>query len=363
MQHQIQLLQQKVAELEQRQTATRIHTSHPSNEKPKEAATKDATDAPSSSRIQYVISKLDRKGGIRIEEDGVPPTLRNVEEKSNIAFIAKEIWIDHGTLKDNAKIILKSPDLRTILQDVLGKHFHHDKTRNWAATEKTLQQRFTLQLLYWAELQEAIKSTTLGTEQGREDLRLFLEHIRYLEPDNVALMESISTKTRISSKDVWALFRPGELVITRSSFDDPQVLQVHSQTVGKDVALVVVCWAFDWTGTELTRKYYEIPIKLIEEEEDINNLGCYPIRYYKGEDSVSSEEARLALFEKLITRGRKFRELCLKSKSGKLSKYDGRLVFTSGGAYNKVRMLGDFEILLNVREYKNFLQLESYVTD
>jgi hypothetical protein len=323
-----------VRELEERPTGTPSPTGTSETEDfkrgPDNPAVSNVEMLKPKSRVQYVLSKVNTKGD-RIEVEGEEPNPQVIETRDDIAFVAKETFKDAtGQEKLPIKVTLKSLDLRRLLQTVLAKHFDHDKLKGWDTKEQTLTLSFRLQLLYWNELQEAVDNPELGTEQGRNDLKLLLEYIERVEPENVELVKSIETRTRISSKDIWALFRPGDLVVATPYLDEPQIFQVHSQKNKDGYDIAVVCWAYDWTGTELERHYYEFTLKIMDDDGDggdITKLACYPIRYYKGKDGLTNEQT---WSKELIKRGRTFEDLCKESITpGKLYSYTGDMLVES----------------------------------
>ena len=286
-------------------------------------------------RVQYVVSKVD-KNGHRVESAGNPPTTQNTqkrEEGSSIAFVVNEIWDDKGTF-EKTLIILKGQELREILQDVLYKQLEHEQRIDWAAKEQTLDDSCSSELCYWNELSNAARSGQ-GSEQGRKDLQLLLNHLQYLKPETVKLMECIQQITKIFPHDLWYLFRPGDLVISKPFLNQPQIFRIsdsHWIQNGRDTIFKVVVWAFDWTGTELTQNHYALHIRPAkgngekEEKMDIVDLPCYPIRYHKNTDGASGVEVQQALSDDLIARGKEFRKLCRDSMYGRQYTFNGELL-------------------------------------
>ena len=303
----------------------------------------DPSDAQvSDNRVQYVESKLDESGR-RVESPGRRPTTSNTQEKSDLAFVVKEIWGDDGKYRNgkekNGKdkkieIILKGQELRNIVQDVIGNHLEHDRRSDWAAKEQTLEFPFCSEIRCLNELSKATRSSH-GSEQGRNDLKLLLKHLQYLEPDIVKLMESIHNVGKVLPNDLWYLFRPGDLVVSKPYLDEPQVFRISDcRWIDHESHEVfeVVAWAFDWTGSQLTPHYYtfQYPIQKSGERGekiDILDLPCYPIRYYKSKAGLSGDEVLKALFNELVARGQEFRNLCKESENGKQYTYDGELLY------------------------------------
>ena len=300
----------------------------------------------SDSRVQYFVSELDANGRRfeRVQKARERPITQNTQETSDFAFVVKEIRDDSGKDK-KIEIILKGQELRNIMQDVLGKHLEHDRRSDWAAKERTLEIPFSSEIRCLNELSEATQSRR-GSEQGRKDLQLLLEHLQYLRPDIVKLMGSIQEVSKVLPSDLWFLFRPGDLVISKPYFDEPQLFRIsecHLITPEPQMhkTFEVVAWAFDWTGIKLAPHYYSFRYTINkeggdrDEKIDIIDLPCYPIRYYKNNEGHSGYEVRKALFDRLIERGQKFRNLCRESVSGKQYTYNGELLYVPQSSREK----------------------------
>lgn len=305
-------------------------------------------------RAQYMVSKLDANGN-RVENPGGRLTTQDtqdIKERTNGSFTVEPChngYLDnnepisngldengkyHSVKNKKVKIILKGQELRNIMQDVLGKYLEHDQRTDWAAKDQTLENPFSSEIRYFNELSKASRSSQ-GSEQGRKALRDLLEEFQRLEPDIVALVSTIQEATKIHPDDLYYLFRPGDLVISKSYLGEPQLFRVSDcnwTNIDKIDVFKIVVWAFDWTGIELTQNYYSfqyIPNKKSGEKAkklDIIDLPCYPVRYYKNNEGASGDEVLKALSDDLIARGQTFRNLCRESKNGKQYTYDGEIL-------------------------------------
>ena len=279
----------------------------------------------SDPRVRYVVSKLVE--GTRVESVGERPTVQNTEEASNIAFVVNDYWDDGGKEK-KTDIVLKGQELRDMIGDVLSKQFEHDEMKDWRTKEQTFDESL---LRYWDELSEATKSYK-PDEQGGKDLQLLLKHVRLLKFGRVELMESIHTITKILPDDLHYLFRPGDLVVSKPYLEELQLFRISDANwlnKGGYEDFEVVAWAFDWTGTELTQKYYTFsirPEKRDNKELDIVDLPCYPIRYHKNSQGISGDRLIKTVSNDLSTRGEAFRKICRESVQGKQYTYDGELL-------------------------------------
>ena len=252
------------------------------------------------------------------------------EEGSDIAFVVKRMWNTEKT-KEKTSIILKGQDLRRVMYSVMGKLLEHYQYRDWVAQEQTIDEPVANELWYWNELSAAAKPPG-GSDQGREDLQLLLDHLSNIDVDGVKLVKSIASMTKIFAKDLWCLYRPGTLVISKPFQDEPQLFRVHDCSFKEDgdrKTFVVVAWAFSWTGAELVQEYYSFTVgdySKIYEELTITDLPCYPLQHYKNSDGAYGSDAVEALKTELLRRGRVFRELCRESVHGRQHTYDGDLL-------------------------------------
>ncbi|KAL9023383.1 MAG: hypothetical protein Q9196_007236, partial [Gyalolechia fulgens] len=308
----------------------------PQEQEPRALSSDDGDPHDLNPRVRYVKSEIDNNGD-RHEKPGErsSTTVDRSNEDSGIAFVVKEIWNKNKT-KDRTDVIVKGQELRKIMYDVLGKQLEHDQKTDWQAQEQTIDEPATEVLWYWNELCSAAASNE-ATEPGREDLQLLLDHLSEIYPEDVKLARSISSMTRVLAKDLWCLFRPGTLVVSKPFQDEPQVFQVHRCHFTRGAnAFLVVAWAFSWTGTELIQEYYSFRLRNTEvdtEEMTITELSCYPVQYYQNSDGPYDPKAVEALKGHLIARGRKFRDLCRNSQPARQHTYDGELLTDDCGSY------------------------------
>ncbi|KAL8732268.1 MAG: hypothetical protein Q9166_002840 [cf. Caloplaca sp. 2 TL-2023] len=237
-------------------------TSKPLDQEPRATSSNDDDAQDLNPRVRYVKNEVDDNGDRHEGPGKRTRTVSSSKEDSNIAFVVKEIWNKYKK-KEKTDIILKGQDLREIMYDVLGKQLEHAQNRNWLAQEQTIDDSVLKEIWYWNELSAAVKSNQ-GSEQGRQDLQLLLEHLADIEVEDVKLVKSISSMTKILAKDVWCLFRPGTLVISKPYQDEPQLFRVHGSSYHKRDAkgtYNVQAWAFSWTGTGLIQEYYGFTVR------------------------------------------------------------------------------------------------------
>lgn len=304
--------------------------------------------APSSSgRVRYIRSEVDRKGE-RHEKPGkrTNTTIDTSNEDSCIAFVVKEIW-SHKT-KEKTYIVLKGQDLRNIMYEVLGKQLEHEQNTNWLVQEQTIAEPMSNEIWYWNDLCNIAKSSH-GTEQGRQDLQLLLDHICEIKLREVTLVKSILSVKRVLAKDLWCLFRPGTLIISRPFQDEPHLFRVNTCHVIDDAKQISVgAWAFSWTGTELIQEYYHFDIREsrdTNEELAITDLPCYPVEYFKNSDGIHDSKAVEALKRDLIARGKTFRDLCRESIYARQHTYEGELLTDGKDSYLLDRLGGKYDTI------------------
>ncbi|KAL8709243.1 MAG: hypothetical protein Q9220_005986 [cf. Caloplaca sp. 1 TL-2023] len=285
----------------------------------------------SNSRVQYVTNKVNEHGE-RSEKAGKRTyyPVSKPKEDCDIAFVIKDYQDKYGDT-ERTEIVLKGQDLRNIMYGVLRRQLEHDQNRNWLQQEQTINAPAHVELWYWSELSIAARSNQCN-EQGRQDLQMLLDHLSDMYLEDVKLVTSIATMSRICTKDLWCLFRPGTLVVAKPFQDEPQLFQVHdSRFTGwsKEKTFVVDVWAFSWTGSELIQEYYTFETRKWEkhnEEMLITDLPCYPIAYYKDKIGHYGFDAVDDLKTKLLERGKAFRGLCRDSVQGRPHTYQGELL-------------------------------------
>lgn len=292
-------------------------------------------------RVRYVRTEFDENGDLH-EKPGkrINPTNDSPkEEDSNVAFVVKEIW-KNDKIKEKTDIVLKGQELREIMYHVLAKQLAHDQNRHWLAQEQIIADPVQNEIWYWNELCSIAKSNR-GSEQGRRDLQLLLDHLHDIMPNEIKLMKCISSVTKILAKDLKWLFRPGTLVISKPFQDEPHLFRVHEchlhgGSIDEDRAFVVVAWAFNWTGIELIQEYHNFDILQSgdkNQEMTITDLPCYPVNYFKNSDGAYDTKAVEALKSDLIARGKLFRRLCREPKYRKQHTYEGEVLTDDKDSY------------------------------
>lgn len=109
---------------------------------------------------------------------------------------------------------------------------------------------------------------------------------------------------------MWALFVPDQEIYAKPFLNCPQVFKVETPPYrfGREMrlqpmSLDIDCWCYDWNGKEIVKAFYSISIERFIGTKAINELVCYPLKYYKGDLTFRDEQD---LRENLIKRGSKY---------------------------------------------------------
>lgn len=165
--------------------------------------------------------------------------------------------------------------------------------------------------------------------QARKDLLRLLETVeaapeleKYFKTRDSNLNASITTY-----ETMWTLFPPKTKIVAKPFLNTLQVFEVDSAPIPYERrasrTLRVLAWYWDWTGKEMTKIYYYLPIDRFRGTKDTNQLPCYTIKYHKGGSSDDEEE----LCKKLKIRGAKYNKI-VRSKPGatQMYSYNGETV-------------------------------------
>jgi hypothetical protein len=145
--------------------------------------------------------------------------------------------------------------------------------------------------------------------------------------------EANTAAGKITYDNVWTLFPPGELVMSKPYLDQEQFFLVQgnyllgwpiTESKRRKVppAWIVVCWAYDWDGSSFERKGFEFKIEKFSGARSINTLNLFPVSFYK-DPKVEGGSWEASLKKKLMDRGRRFREICIAKRGSRMFEYDG----------------------------------------
>jgi hypothetical protein len=90
----------------------------------------------------------------------------------------------------------------------------------------------------------------------------------------------------------------------------------------------LVCWTYDWNGRTFDRVPVTFKFDEFQGTRLINTLHCYPLRYCDAETNESGTNTLRADF---ISRGKRFRELCIKQSGSQMFDYDEEAISHGAG--------------------------------
>ena len=182
--------------------------------------------------------------------------------------------------------------------------------------------------------------TAGGLEKATADLKLLLDEVRRtpgLESYFNGAREMQEKTNTVSFDYLWTIFPPGELVFSSATFmDRPQAFIVkycqynYKRKVNSGEKWILECWTYDWNGTN----FYRAPVEFFFEDfkgtKSITSLPCYPLKFHRDSSDDPNSAGGInfgeAMKQRLIKRGERYRELCLKQKGRQIFDYEGDLL-------------------------------------
>ena len=184
-------------------------------------------------------------------------------------------------------------------------------------------------------------------QQARADLKNLLEQVK-----NAPGLEdyfSGPVDETVSFEYLWTIFPPGELVFSQTNMGHSQMFIVKECTdyinkgrKSNEKSWSFVCWCYDWNGSTFKRVPVNFTFDDFKGKKPISTLHCYPLKFYRG----SSENDGGSVVEignikdieaRLVDRGKRYRELCLKEQGKQIFEYHGFALARGSG----VRHVGD----------------------
>jgi uncharacterized coiled-coil protein SlyX len=321
---------------------------------PKKVMKKNSGDA----RINYIENRFDKSKGKRIDKE-VEDLNEGKAPDTLLPITVKRTFKDDNMTIEKTEVIIRSPQLLGILQEVLSTYLKHDFQSTFHRKEVVLASPFIPLLFNWEQLQAATTDAKILQRYGQgnvNDLILLLDLVQRLAPEYTQSWNNILQSKTVLLKYIFTLFKPGRLVVTMPYANSPQLMKVHHFGAGSisndNNTASVFCEGYDWDGTRLERLRYEFPMPKMQATERIGvrDLPCYPVEMYEDEHGATGIEA---LRKNLIERGQKFERLCLlEDNVGRRYQYKGQFQaegdLRSGllsGSYSRSQIL-DFEISL-----------------
>ena len=335
------------------------------------------TESGNSQRIRFRDRKFNTEGFTE-ETDG-PPTIKEGKEKTGTTAHAMTVLRAFKTdgKYDYSVIIIDDVGLRALLLHALAHHpwLHHLPTplsfyslfepivHNWSLLNDFACNNASKPAISDLHSQLYHRGNSLASnagdllaplradgslEKATADLGLLLDEVRRtpgLESYFNGAREMQEKTNTVSFEYLWTIFPPGELIFSSVFMDCPQAfivkycadLQTRSGSSGKKWTLD--CWTYDWNGTTFDRAPVEFSFDEFKGTKSITSLPCYPLKFSRESSDAANSASGVDLAEpvkqKLIKRGERYRELCLKKKGFQLFDYEGDLV-TRGTGVRKI---------------------------
>ncbi|KAI4645660.1 hypothetical protein J4E93_005237 [Alternaria ventricosa] len=345
----IKLLLKKIALLEERLSANNDDDRASQKNDSKSEAPVEKNDAEEEEEPRYVIivNKWDPDTG-DYKDDEITKSNEKKEigpkPQSRRAFTFRKSTMFRPRFNIVETVLSEAQIESEPLQKLIGK-----VTARLGTDEmiKSLSSPFASLIWTWAEAEEEAKkfveNETPEEKQARVDLRELMRIIstssgilpldQYFKERNFFVEEST-----ISHAALWTLFPPGTLIVSHPCLGEPQIFTVDScdSFIREEHTFDLVCFSFDWTGTEFTRVPFEMKIRHWgSNRKSIVELPFYPLKYYTSPDEqdISSEEAIARLKKRLIARGEKFVKLCDPGKGKQMFTYSGDAHFHAGRSF------------------------------
>ncbi|KAI9764111.1 MAG: hypothetical protein M1840_008671 [Geoglossum simile] len=330
----------------------------------KATASGDVTSPSSGARIRIRERRYNREG---IAEDWdvdpkktAQPEVPKLQQNTHVLTWLK-VFGDSGKY-DYSTFFIDDPALRALLQVTLA-HYRH---LNADSDSFIMSSPFEPLVHHWSVLtalakndeeSDAVKSLKKKLERVRpstessptqenlaalailsndaargamEDLGRLLDQVRSTPELELYFddLEAQGNAESITFDNLWAIFPPGELVLASPFMGLPQVFIVKESssfvTLSRDGKRLwnLVCCSYDWNGTTFNRVAVTFPFEEFKGTRAINTLACHPLKFHR-DDEAPNEKNSPTLRNKLIERGKQFRELCISPRGSQMFEYSG----------------------------------------
>lgn len=271
-----------------------------------------------------------------------------------------------GDKYDYSVITIDDDGLRALLLHVLAHHpwLSHPATVAFVSLYEPIVHNWSLLNAFAnndisdpavSDLHEQLKINPPGSllapltgggnlEKAAADLKLLLDEVRRtpgLESYFSGTREMQEKSDTVSFEYLWTIFPPGELVFSSAFMERPQAFIVKYCTAdclrpnNSTKVWILECWTYDWNGTAFCRVPVEFSFEDFKGTRSITSLPCYPLKLHRpSQDDVQStggSESGEAMKQRLIKRGERFRELCLKRKGRQMFDYEGDVLARGTG--------------------------------
>jgi len=313
-------------------------------------------------RIEYRESKYKADGERKETVIGQNLTNNDSSEPASLQVPVTFLkYYDRTGEYQNSTITSREPNLNAVVLFVFAHHpfFKHYRDtwpssfsspyepfiHSWSELQNVAQQKEDSSS--FIELRKQISSEENPTSQystikdfkDPEKLTLALDYLkqilRYIE-QTPELEDYFKNRRELGSDPVasiawdelWTLFPPGELIITRQCLKQPQLLIVQEASAdnkeqreqdNKEVWLLYA-WTYDWDGKQYCRAMVTVKFERFKTKNQIDSLDCYPLRY---------DPNSVYVMDFLCKRGKKFCDFL--ERSSRVFEYSGAAQLRGGG--------------------------------
>jgi hypothetical protein len=286
----------------------------------------------------------------------------------------RKIYIS-GTDRNFGELEIRSPGLRKLLRSLLPHHPGHEFIGNTLV----LQSPYAPLIFNWDLLWEAANLSEGVTQfeeerEARSDLKQLLQTIKQGSGDDrldsyLKIRDDLVKQDIITFEALWTIFPPGTTVYGRpfSKKDDEELDQIfvtlpsmywpwrdeepHSRS--KPPSWPLTCFMYDHDGINFARRTVQLRIEPFEGPKPIISLSCFPLDAMK-------EDERENIQNRLLNRGRKFRQICQGNKNGRMFQYDGDAIFEQSG-FRNLQFGNDSEVC--IRALSGLAESQSLTSD
>ncbi len=242
-------------------------------------------------------------------------------ENFNYAFVWSRIF-DKKNRYSKIRVEILSEPLADLLKENLSHHLkfpHHEKDISFFSPFEVLVHNWTKLL----GVAEPCSGPNAKQNIARDDLKQLMKQIststelsQYFQDFEPALMPKTVTFTFL-----WTIFPPGCLIYSTPVMQKDQiwVLQGFDEEEHDDSKkrFTHTCWVYDWNGETFNRVPYELHIDSFSGTKSIDTLECYPLEHHHDVKAIRT---------RLIQRGKKYRDLCIRKSGSQMFDYNGNSI-------------------------------------
>ncbi|KUL90361.1 hypothetical protein ZTR_02051 [Talaromyces verruculosus] len=243
-------------------------------------------------------------------------------EEGNVLF--KNSWFqilgDFRHKSDDYRVVtILDQDLQSCIIRTTSAYFTHFGVQLRSNVGLRIESPFKLLVYSYDVLESAAVSASTPSEVA-EGLRSLLDEVNKLQdPVSWKIPEKIENARNfhIEFDSLWAIFKPGSLVISSCDHGkSPQIFKVHQASYKdrprkdyhlngmgtiKTRILVIHAWTWDWNGTDIFRNMFEIQIEAYSGQKSPTELSCYPATLYIGS---GNQRGISAVYESAVYKNR-----------------------------------------------------------